>query len=72
MEWNQLLKNLETENSIELNSAFGKPERGEDLADFILKPIDAREKIDEGVNSAAKAVCEFVENGIDSAMNKFN
>lgn len=51
---------------------FGKPEDNEDLAEFILSNIEDRTKIDEAVFDAAKAIYEIINNGIDSAMNKFN
>lgn len=51
---------------------YGKPEDGEDLADFVLKQIEDKSKINEGVSAGAKAVIDAVVNGIDSAMNKYN
>lgn len=51
---------------------YGRPEDGEDLADFVLKQIDDRTLINEGVNACANAVTQAVANGIDSAMNKYN
>lgn len=51
---------------------FGKPEEGQDLAEFILSDIEDRTKIDEAIYDAAKCACEIVTNGIDIAMNKFN
>lgn len=51
---------------------YGRPEDGEDLADFVLKQIEDRTLINEGVNAGANAVIQAVTNGIDSAMNKYN
>ena len=53
-------------------SEFGKPEEGQDLAEFVLSDINDRTGIDETIDYAAKAACEIIINGIDSAMNKFN
>lgn len=55
-----------------LRLEYGRPEDGEDLADFVLKQIEDRTLINEGVNAGANAVTLAIENGIDSAMNKYN
>ncbi len=51
---------------------YGKPEDDEDLAEFILKDIENRNLINEGISEATNAIQEAVINGIDSAMNIYN
>lgn len=45
-----------------------------DLADFVLSKFSKSERqiIDKAILKAADAVDEFITNGIDSAMNKYN
>lgn len=45
-----------------------------DLADFVLSNFSKSERqiIDKAILNAADAVDEFISNGIDSAMNKYN
>lgn len=53
---------------------IGKPFITQDLKDFVLEKIDkeARQALDEAVCTAANAIEDIIENGIDHAMNKFN
>lgn len=51
---------------------FGKPEEGEDLAEFILSQIENKDIINKAIVNAADAIVEIMTNGIDAAMNEFN
>lgn len=53
---------------------IGKPERKEDLMQYVIGAIPEQEKerLDEGVHFAKEAIIEIIKNGIDTAMNKFN
>ncbi|MCR5669757.1 MAG: aminoacyl-tRNA hydrolase [Butyrivibrio sp.] len=52
----------------------GKKPREYDMVDWVLGHFDGQDKTDirESEERAAKAVVEIMENGTDSAMNKFN
>ena len=45
-----------------------------EIIDDVIKPIDEEEykKIEKGIEKAKDAIIEYLKNGIDSAMNKFN
>lgn len=51
-----------------------KPHPDYDLADWVLSCYKGEEgdKIKAAIGSAAKAVCEIIKNGADSAMNIYN
>lgn len=52
----------------------GKKPKGYDMVDWVLGHFQGEDEtaIKEGINRAAEAVVEIMENGVDSAMNKFN
>ena len=52
----------------------GKKPKEYDMADWVLGHFQGEDKkaIEEGIDRAAVAVVEIMENGVDSAMNKFN
>lgn len=63
-----------TNDFIRVRVGSGKPQNGQDLADFVLGGFrkEEVEGITKAVESASKAVIEIIENGVHSAMNKFN
>ncbi len=65
---------LQTDNFIRIRVGIGKPEYKDDLINYVIGPIEPEEKtiLQKGVNKAAEAVLEILNNGIDIAMNKFN
>lgn len=52
----------------------GKPDKGRDLADFVLSrvPKEQDEAMNEGFEKTAKAIDSMIREGIDMAMNKYN
>lgn len=52
----------------------GKPQNGQNLADYVLGGFRKEEidDIDRSVEDASEAVLEILNNGVHSAMNKFN
>ncbi len=52
----------------------GKPIKGQDLADFVLSKVKKEEKelIDKATDMAKDAVLDIVQEGISTAMNKYN
>ena len=61
-------------NFIRVRIGSGRPQNGQDLADYVLGGFRKEEvsEIDKAVTSGADAVLEVLKNGIQSAMNKFN
>lgn len=53
---------------------IGNPEFKNDLLNYILSkiPDEEYEILKEGIEKAQKAITEIIENGVDSAMNKYN
>jgi PTH1 family peptidyl-tRNA hydrolase len=52
----------------------GKKPKEYDMVDWVLGHFDGEDanSIKEGINTAVEAVVEIMENGVDSAMNRFN
>lgn len=61
-------------NFIRVRIGSGRPQNGQDLADYVLGGFRKEEllEIDKSVKDGANAVLEILNNGIQSAMNKFN
>ncbi len=51
---------------------FGRPEDGEDLAEFVLKQITDRSLFNKEIKNAANGAIDIIVNGVDHAMNKYN
>lgn len=67
-------KKIGTNDFIRVRVGSGKPQNGQDLADFVLGGFrkEEIEDINKAVEDASEAVIEIIENGVHSAMNKFN
>jgi len=65
---------LGTNQFIRVRVGSGRPEHGENLANYVLGPFRKEEipTIENAVNDAANAVLEIINQGIQSAMNRFN
>lgn len=65
---------LGTNDFIRVRVGSGKPQNGQDLADFVLGGFRKEEvnEISKAVENASEAVLEIINNGVHSAMNKFN
>ena len=65
---------LNTEDFIRIRVGIGAPKYKDDMINYVIGHIPEEEKpiLNEGVKKATNAVYEILENGIDSAMNKFN
>lgn len=65
---------LGTSNFPRVRVGIGSPVYKDDLINYVIGKISKEEadKLDEGVEKAKKAVIEFIKNGIDVAMNKYN
>lgn len=69
-----IIQQLGTQEFARVRIGVGAKPKGWDLADHVLSRFskEDREKVDDSIDKACKAVCCFVEEGIDAAMNKFN
>ena len=69
-----VVDNLRTKEFIRVRVGIGTPENKEDMINYVIGAIPKREKeiLEESVKKAAQSVIEILDNGIDSAMNKYN
>lgn len=65
---------LGTDEFKRVRVGVGKKPREWDMVDWVLGHFENDDKalIKEAIDSAAEAVAEIMENGVDSAMNRFN
>ena len=69
-----VIESLGTKDFSRLRLGIGRPPGRMDPANFILQNFsrDEMKSISEILDAAADAVLEFVKNGLNAAMNKFN
>ena len=69
-----IIRCVGTDEIPRLRIGIGKPPEGWDVADFVLSKFSSKEKtdIEVAVRQAADAVADWVENGVDYCMNKYN
>lgn len=69
-----IINQLGTQSFPRLRMGIGRPSRGEDPSDFVLKDFTPSERpiIEETFERGAACVNQFIEHGIDSAMNICN
>jgi len=69
-----VIGHLGTNNFPRVRVGIGNPIYKDDLINYVIGKISKEEadKLDEGVEKAKNAVIEFIKNGIDVAMNKYN
>ena len=65
---------LSSEDFPRIRVGIGKPMDEYDAVDYVIGKLDDEtyEKLEMGINKATEAVEEFLKNGIDIAMNKYN
>lgn len=65
---------LGTEDFPRVRIGIGKPEYDGDLTNYVIGKISKEEQefLEQGVEKAKQAVIEFLKNGIDSSMNRYN
>ena len=65
---------LQSEEFARIRVGIERPVGNREIIDYVIKPIDEEEykKIEKGIEKAKDAIIEYLKNGIDSAMNKFN
>lgn len=69
-----MVHELVSEDFPRIRVGIGKPIDEYDAIDYVIGQLkeETNEKLKEGIDKAADAIEEFLKNGIDSAMNKFN
>ena len=69
-----VIGHLGTSNFPRVRVGIGSPIYKDDLINYVIGKISKEEtlKLDEGVEKAKNAVIEYIKNGIDVAMNKYN
>lgn len=69
-----VIHELVSEDFPRIRVGIGKPIDEYDAIDYVIGRLEEEtyEKLKEGIGRAADAIEEFLKNGIDSAMNKFN
>ena len=65
---------LQSEEFTRIRIGIGKPEHQNDMINYVIGHIDEDEKakLEPGIELAKEATIELIENGVDSAMNKYN
>ena len=65
---------LSSEDFSRIRVGIGKPVDEYDAVDYVIGKLEdiTYEKLEEGINKATEATIEFLKNGIDIAMNKYN
>lgn len=69
-----IVENLRTPSIPRLRLGIGAPPPGEDLSDYVLSPFAADENdvVETLVERAADAAEAWLEEGVETAMNRFN
>ena len=69
-----VVQSLNTEEFIRVRVGIGIPENKDDMINYVIGQIPKREReiLDESIIRAKDSIVEILENGIDTAMNKFN
>ncbi|KDR94243.1 peptidyl-tRNA hydrolase, PTH1 family [Peptoclostridium litorale DSM 5388] len=69
-----IIYNLQFDTFPRVRIGVGRPEKGRDLASFVLSRFekDAMEDVKSVLKSASQSVEAIIKEGVDAAMNKFN
>lgn len=69
-----VIENLNTEDFIRIRVGIGTPQDKSDMINYVIGqiPESQRDTLDKSIKRAKESIMEILENGIDSAMNKFN
>ena len=69
-----IINKIGTNDFVRVRVGSGRPQNGQDLATFVLSGFkkEENENINKAVEKASDAVIEIINNGVQSAMNKFN
>ena len=69
-----IVHELVSEDFPRIRVGIGKPVDEYDAIDYVIGKIEEEiyKKLEEGIQKAALGIIEYLKNGIDTAMNKFN
>lgn len=69
-----IIENIKTENFPRLKIGIGRPERKEQVADYVLSPFSKDEEIiaEKITNEAANCILNVLKYGIDKSLNSCN
>ncbi len=69
-----VIQELQSEEFPRVRVGIGRTDEPYEMIDYVIKPVSDEEysMLDKGTDKAKEAVIEFLKNGIDSAMNKYN
>lgn len=69
-----VVSELQSEEFPRVRVGIGRTDEPYEMIDYVIKPVSDEEYklLDKGTEKAKEAVIEYIENGIDSAMNKYN
>ncbi|MGO3752313.1 MAG: aminoacyl-tRNA hydrolase [Peptoniphilaceae bacterium] len=69
-----IINHIDSKDFPRVKIGVGSNRPGEDLADFVLSGFSKSEnkEIEETIDKAVESIIEIIENGIESAMNKYN
>ncbi|NPA16340.1 aminoacyl-tRNA hydrolase [Persephonella sp.] len=69
-----IIENLKTEEFPRLKIGIGRPERKEQVVDYVLSPFSKDEEIlvEKVVQTAARCILDVLKYGIDKSMNSCN
>ncbi len=69
-----VIQNLNSKNFTRIRVGIGMPKYKNDLIHYVLEYIPEEEKdiLDQATTRGKDAIVEIIENGVDSAMNRYN
>ena len=69
-----VVHSLKTEEIPRIRVGVGNPEPDQDIIEYVIGHIDEEQykELETGIIAAKDAIKEIIENGIESAMNKYN
>ena len=66
---------LQSEQFARIRVGIGRPIDNDEIIDYVITPIQDEQEykqLEIGIEKAKDAIIEYLKNGIDKAMNKFN
>jgi len=69
-----IIENIKTDNFPRLKIGIGRPERKEQVVDYVLSPFRKEEEllVEKVVQSSAKCILDVLKYGVDKSMNSCN
>jgi PTH1 family peptidyl-tRNA hydrolase len=69
-----IIKNMDTQQFARLRIGIGRPDVGDEVAEYVLEPFKRKEKIavNQAIEQAKECIITWIEKGTTEAMNRFN